>query len=74
MNTQGSNTVIVSLVAAILAPKVERYTGVKLTPEDQVALVAGAVTVFHAAVAAFERYFPPPQPVGPAHVPQEAPK
>lgn len=54
-----SNTVMVALLAALLIPRIEKWTGVKLTDDDIAALMATAVTVFHGGAATLERYFPP---------------
>lgn len=54
-----SNTVIVSLLAALLIPRIQKLTGVTLTNEDVADLFALALVSFHGAAAAFERYFPP---------------
>jgi hypothetical protein len=60
-----SNAVIVGLAAALIIPRVEQVTGVKLTPEDVADLLALGLMAFHGAAATFERYFPPP-PAQPA--------
>lgn len=65
-----TNTVLVSLVAAIAVPKIEQVTGVKLTPDDVAALVALAIVVWHGAVTAVEQFplyvqkFRPTSPTG----------
>jgi hypothetical protein len=67
-----SQTVIVSLIAALLIPRIQRCLGVTLTLDDVAALVAAAITVWHGLGAAgericavLERRFPPPVPMSP---------
>lgn len=60
MNEKRSSSVIVSLVAALLIPRVQKWTGVTLDLDDIAALMAGAVVVWHGLSAFVERYFPPP--------------
>lgn len=62
MNEKRSTSVIVSLVAALLIPRVQKLTGITLGLDDVAALVAGAVVVWHGLCAFVERYFPPPVP------------
>ncbi len=66
-----SNTVTVTLLAALLAPRLARMTGVPLGVDDVALLIAGSVTVWHAGCAVFERYFPPPNPISPKNSAQE---
>jgi hypothetical protein len=66
---QRSQTVIVALAAALLIPRIQRWTGVTLTLDDIAALMAGAVAVWHGAGALIERYFPPPRAIEAASVP-----
>ncbi|MDR5726722.1 MAG: hypothetical protein RB191_04555 [Terriglobia bacterium] len=61
MNEKRSNAVIVALVAALLIPRVQKWTGVVLNIDDIAALMAAAVTVSHGLCAFIERYFPPPK-------------
>lgn len=71
MASTRSNTVMVGLLAALVVPRIERATGIKLTTEDVGALIGLAIAAFHGIATAFERYFPPPnptQPVTPAGV------
>lgn len=56
-----SNAVALGLLAAILIPRIQKWTGVVLTTEDVAELMAGGYAAFHAAAAVFERYFPPPR-------------
>lgn len=56
------NMLLVGLAAAVIIPRVEELTGVKLTTGDVAALMALALSVGHGAMLAFERYFPPPAP------------
>jgi hypothetical protein len=55
-----SNAVIVSLTAALLIPRIQRWTGVTLTIDDIAALMAAAIAAGHAVSAWLERYYPPP--------------
>lgn len=71
---QRSNTVMVTLAAALLAPKVERATGIKLSTEDVATLIGAAAIIYHAAISAFVRYFPPPNPIQPPQGAQETDK
>lgn len=68
MNPQAiNNRLIATLVGALLVPKIERATGVKLTTDDVAALVALVPVAWHGIGAIFDRVFPPKQqPVGPA--------
>lgn len=65
MSTQRGNTVMVGLVAALVVPRIERLTGVKLTLDDVAALVALFMAGWHGVATVFERYFPPPNPMTP---------
>jgi hypothetical protein len=56
---------MVGLVAAVLIPRIERLTGVKLTIDDVAALIALAMAAWHGFVTTFERYFPPTNPTPP---------
>lgn len=68
-NVARGNTVMVTLLAALLVPRIQRMTGATLTLDDVAALVAGSATVWHGGCAVFERYFPPPtQIVGVADI------
>jgi len=67
--TPQSNRVLIALVAALIVPRIEQLTGIKLTPDDVAALVGLAVVAAHGVAAIFTRYFPPPNsqtPAGPA--------
>lgn len=55
------NTVLVTLVAAMVIPRIQKFTGVRLDTDDVVALMALAFAACQGAAAAFERYFPPPK-------------
>ena len=59
MNNARSNTVLLSLVAALVVPRIERATGIKLTGDDVAALMGLAVVAWHAGASTLERYFPP---------------
>lgn len=75
VNDKRSQTVIVALVAALLIPRVQRWTGVALTLDDIAALMAASVGVWHGLCAVIERYFPPPQAkVVPPFVPPNSEK
>jgi hypothetical protein len=67
--TSRSNMLTVTLVAAILEPRVERWLGIQLTTDDVVAIIGGTVAAWHAAVTAFVRYFPPPADPPPTRTP-----
>lgn len=54
------NTVLVTLVAAMVIPRIQKLTGVRLDTDDVVALMALAFAGAQGAAAIFERYFPPP--------------
>lgn len=54
-----SNTVIVALAAAMLIPRVQKWTGVTMTTDDVAALMASALALFHGGAAFLERYYPP---------------
>ena len=73
MNEKRSSSVIVSLAAALLIPRVQKWTGVTLDLNDIVDLMAGAAVVWHGASAIFERYFPPPAPRALEQVPPFVP-
>lgn len=70
MNSQRGNTVIITLGAAIMIPRVEQWTGIKLTINDIADLFAAGALGWHAFSTVFEHYFPPKvpftQPVIPA--------
>jgi hypothetical protein len=66
-----NNMVLVGLVTALAAPKYEKITGQKLTPEEVGELMGAALILWHVllsglekAVALFQLYFPPPRPSG----------
>lgn len=61
MNDKRSQTVIVALIAALLIPRIQRWTGVVLTLDDIAALMAASVAAWHGLCAVIEKYFPPPQ-------------
>lgn len=61
MNEKRSQSVIVSLLAALLIPRIQKWTGVTLDIEDIAGLMAAAVVGWHGLYAFVERYFPPPQ-------------
>lgn len=66
MNAQ-QNRVIVTLLAAILVPRIEQHLGIKLTADDVADLVGLSVVAAHGIAAIFVRYFPPKaQPAQPA--------
>jgi hypothetical protein len=68
MNTR-QNSIIVALASAMLVPKIEQLTGVKLKTEDVAELVAAALIAWHALAAFIETRFPPKvQPAEPAKV------
>lgn len=56
-----SNTVIVSLIAALVIPRIQKLTGMTLTLDDVATLIGVGAAAVHAGAAVFERYFPPPQ-------------
>jgi hypothetical protein len=60
MKDSRSQAVMASLLAAILIPKIQKWTGVKLDIDDIVDLMAGAAIAWHGLCAFIERYFPPP--------------
>jgi len=60
MSAQRSNVVMVSLVAALVVPRIQQMTGIVLTIDDVAALIALAGVLWHAVAQTFERYFPPP--------------
>lgn len=60
--TTRSNTVIVTLGAAILIPKVEQWTGLKLSVSDIADLFAAGALGWHGFSTVFEHYFPPKVP------------
>ena len=75
MNTTSKRmqSVIVALLAALLVPRIERWTGIKLNEDDIGALVGGAVAAWHGAAAVieplWERFaykYLPPIPTSPA--------
>lgn len=51
-----TNTVLVTLLAAVIVPRIEQLTGVKLTVDDVGALMALAVVVWHGGVSAVEQF------------------
>ena len=59
-SSQANNRILVTLVAALLVPWIERVSGVKLTTDEVAGLVGLATAAAHAAAALFLRYFPPP--------------
>jgi len=61
MNEKRSNAVIVALAAALLIPRIQRWTGVTLTIDDIAALMATAIGLGHGVSAVIERYLPPPR-------------
>jgi hypothetical protein len=58
--SERKNTVIVSLVAALLIPRIQRATGITLDVDDIAGLIGLAIAGFQAGAAIVERYFPPP--------------
>lgn len=52
--------VLVTLTAALVVPRIERATGIKLTTDDVAGLIGLIAISWHGAVTAFVRYFPPP--------------
>jgi hypothetical protein len=58
MNTR-QNSIIVALVSAMLVPKIQTLTGLKLSTEDVAELVAGATLAWHGLTAFIESRFPP---------------
>lgn len=72
MNPQ-SNRVVVALVAALLVPRIEELTHVKLTLDDVAALVGLSVALWHGAARAFVTYFPPPSPKAEPAAPAKEP-
>lgn len=62
MNEKRSQSVIVALLAAMLIPRIQKWTGVTLTLDDIACLMAAAVASWHGICAVIERYFPPPMP------------
>lgn len=65
-----SNMLTVTLVAALVVPRIQRWLGITLTNDDIAMMIAGVPAVWHAAITTFVRYFPPPtQPAEPAKVP-----
>lgn len=65
MSNQRGNTVMVGLIAALIVPRIEQTTGIKLTIDDVAALIALAGVAWHGLATAIERYFPPPNPQKP---------
>lgn len=59
------------LVAALIAPYVQRVTNVPMTLEDTATLIGLAAVVWHAGCTTFEKYFPPPNPTTPVKPAQE---
>ncbi|MDR5726785.1 MAG: hypothetical protein RB191_04875 [Terriglobia bacterium] len=62
MKDNRSQAIMASLLAAILIPKVQKLTGVKLDIDDIVDLMAASAILWHGLCAFIERYFPPPAP------------
>jgi hypothetical protein len=65
VNNSRSNTVLVGLLFAIIAPRVEKATGVKLSLEDFLDLLTIGLAAWHGVLSVIERYFPPPNPTSP---------
>lgn len=59
------NRVLVTLIAAILIPRLEQHFGLKLTADDIADLVALVVVGAHGVATFFVRYFPPKGPMAP---------
>lgn len=68
---QRSQTVMVALVAALLIPRIQKMTGVKLDIEDVAALVAAAPAAWHGFLTFLDRYFPPKNPTQAASAAKE---
>jgi len=62
MSTQRKNATIVVLAAAIVVPRIQQWTGIKLTVDDVADMVALGITVWHGAATVLEHYFPPKIP------------
>lgn len=54
-----SSTVLVSLIAALLIPRIQRLTGVELSNEDIAALIGLGTAAFHGLLTFIERFIPP---------------
>lgn len=74
MNASRGNTVIVTLGAAILIPRLEQWTGLRLTINDIADLFALGALGWHGFSTAFEHYFPPKVPFTPPDDPAGASK
>lgn len=61
-NDKRKESIIASLLAAMLIPRIQKWTGVTLDINDIVDLMVAAALGWHALAATFEKYFPPPAP------------
>ncbi|MGH8266275.1 MAG: hypothetical protein ACRETS_03050 [Steroidobacteraceae bacterium] len=64
-----ANTVMVTLLASLIVPRVQALTGVQLSAGDVAALIAASAALWHAGAAIFTRYFPPPTRLTPPSAP-----
>lgn len=60
MNSRG-NTVMATLVAALILPRLKQF-GVELTTDDVIVLIGLVPAAWHAVATVFEHYFPPKVP------------
>lgn len=81
MANSRSNTVLVGLIAAVVAPRIEKATGIKLDTDDVAALVGLALVGWHGGIAGlawlgtvFTHYFPPKVPFDTAVKPLFTPR
>ena len=58
-NNARSNTVMLTLVAALVVPKVQKLTGITLSLEDVADLMGLVVVAWHGGASILDRYFPP---------------
>ena len=62
--TDRQKTVIATMLAAIIVPRVQRWTGVTLTLSDVADLMVAAAMVWHGVASFIESRWPPvPQPL-----------
>lgn len=60
MNDKRKESIIVSLLAALLIPRIQKWTGVTLDIEDIAGLMVAASVGWHGFCAFVELHFPPP--------------
>src|SRR6185437_15408492 len=58
-NNARGNAVMLTLVAALIVPRVQKLTGITLSMDDVATLMALAAVAWHGGASIFDRYLPP---------------